>query len=98
MAPLLDAVDRSDVGMVQRGQHLRLALESLHAPHVLGKGGRQDLDGHLPMEFGIGGTINGAHAALAELGGDLVVADADGWAHRSEYGNRITSVTGGMIA
>jgi hypothetical protein len=47
---------------------LRLALESLHAPRVLGKGGRQDLDCYIAMELGIGGTVNGAHAALAELG------------------------------
>jgi len=67
----------------------------LIAHRVLGKGGRQDLDGHLAMELGIGGTVNGAHAALAELGGDLVVADAGGQAHRNEYVNRTTSVQPG---
>jgi len=61
---------------------LRAALSTakfdLIAHRVLGQGGRQDLDGHLAMELGIGGTVAGAHAALAELGGDLVVADAGG--------------------
>ena len=34
MAPCFDAVDGGDVGMVQRGQHLRFALEAGHAVGV----------------------------------------------------------------
>src|SRR5262249_32409434 len=49
----------------------------------------QHLDGHVPIELGIGGAIHGAHPALAELGGDLVVGDLEGRGHLSELANRI---------
>ena len=58
------------------GEKLRFALESRETLLVLGERCRQDLDRHLALELGVGGAIDLAHAALAELGGDLVGAEA----------------------
>ena len=46
----LEAVDRGDVRMVQRGQRLRLALEPRQAVRVSGEHVGQDLDRHLAAE------------------------------------------------
>jgi hypothetical protein len=61
--------------MVERGQYLRFALEALHAGGVLSEGAWQNLDGDLAVEFGVGGAVNGTHAAFAEFGRDFVVRD-----------------------
>ena len=75
-AARLEAVDRGDVGVIELGEELRFALEARQALLVLGEGGRQDLDRHLALQARVGGAIDLAHAALAELGGDLVGAEA----------------------
>ena len=74
-AALLEPEDRGDVGVMELRQKLRLALESRQALLVLGELGWQDLDRHLAIEPGVGRAIDLAHAALAELGGDLVGAE-----------------------
>ena len=61
-----DAVDLSDVRVVQRGQNLRFALKPSHAVGVAREGLRQRLEGHLALEVGIGRPIHLAHAASAE--------------------------------
>ena len=62
--------------MVELGQELRLALEAREALRVRGEGRGQDLDRDLALELRVGGAVDLAHAALAELGGDLVGAEA----------------------
>jgi len=37
---------------------------------------RQNLQGHLPVQLGIGGLIDLAHAPLANPGGDVIVAES----------------------
>ena len=71
----LDSVDGGDVGVIQSGQDLGLAVKTRDAIPIPGKGLRQDLDGHLTVEFGIGGAIDLTHAALAELRRNLIVGD-----------------------
>ncbi len=66
-------VDAGDVGMVQGGEHLGLALEAGEPLGVLGEGGRQHLDRHLATELGVLGAVDLSHAAFTELGGDLEV-------------------------
>jgi hypothetical protein len=77
---LLDAVDRRDVGMVERGQEAGLALEARHplrvAAHVVGK----DLEGHLAPEPGIPGAVHLSHPALPERARNLVWTDTCAWA------------------
>ena len=62
--------------MVELGEELRFALESRQALLVLGERCGQDLDRDLAPELGVGGAIDLAHAALAQLGGDLVGAQS----------------------
>src|SRR5882724_3371241 len=42
---------------------------------IVRKALRQDLDGHVAAELGVGGTVDFAHAAFAQLGSDAVVRD-----------------------
>ena len=77
VAPLgLEAVDRGDVRVVELREELRLALESRQALLVLGERRGQDLDRDLALQPRVGRAVDLAHPALAELGGDLVGAEA----------------------
>ncbi len=64
---LLEPVDRGDVLVAERGQELRLALETSQplavARHVLGK--RLDRNG--ATEAGVGGPVDHAHPATPDL-------------------------------
>ena len=72
---LVQAVDRADVGMVQRGENLRLAFEARHSPGVLGEGRRQHLQRDVAAELHVGSPIDLAHSAGADLLGNLVVSE-----------------------
>ena len=63
---VLEAVDRADVGMIQRRQHARLTLEAREAFRIGREQPRQDLDRDLATELLIMGAIDLAHAASAE--------------------------------
>ena len=65
-----DVEQRADIGMVQRGDGARLALEAVAEP----LGG--DLHRHFAVQAGIGGAIDLAHAARADLFEDLVGAQS----------------------
>ena len=64
-----------DVGMVQRGQGLGLALEAREAGGIPADAGGQHLDRDLAAELGVRRAIHFPHAAFAELGGDPVMSD-----------------------
>ncbi len=70
---LVQAVHRSDVGVVQRGEELGLAFESRQPFGVGAQSIRQHLDRHLALERGVGGRPHDAHPALAELVDEPVV-------------------------
>ncbi len=55
-------MDLRDVGMIEAGKNLRLTLEPGQPIRISGKRLGQDLQRHLPVELGIGGLIDLAHA------------------------------------
>ena len=62
--------------MVEAGENLRLPLEPSQPIRISGKRLGQDLERHLPVELGIGGLVDLAHAPLADEGGHVVMAEA----------------------
>ena len=69
---LLDGVDVDDVGVGERGGELGLAHEAFAERRLHRELGREDLDRDLAVEGEVLGEEDGAHAAAAELAGDLV--------------------------
>ena len=65
-------VDVPDVGMVQRGENFGLTLKPGETIRIVREGLRQHLERHVPVELRISRSIYLAHAAFADLGGDLV--------------------------
>ena len=62
--------------MIQRRQRLGFALEARQPLGIVREGVGQDLDRDLPTQVGVGGAIHLAHAAHADLGSDLIRAEA----------------------
>src|SRR5262249_33441308 len=81
-----DAVNAGNVGMIQRGEQLRLASETCYATGILRDGGVQNLDGHVAPELGVAGTVHFAHAAGAERGLDLVYSESR--SRQKDHGER----------
>src|SRR5690242_13793078 len=71
--------------MLERGGELRFLDESLPAVIVRDEVGRQHLQRHHPVQPGILGLIDLAHAAGAEMGDDFVgtQASSGGERHRA---------------
>ena len=53
-----------------------LALETRKPVRIISEGVRQDFQGNVAAKLRIGGLIHLAHAALADLGRDLVVTES----------------------
>ena len=68
-------MDDDDVGMAEGRSRLGLLDEALTPFEIGDPVRRQDLDGDGPVEVGVDGLINGAHAAFADLLGDPVVEE-----------------------
>ena len=85
---LFDSVDRRDIGMIQRSQHLGLVLESRHALRVAGEGIRQHLECNVRASAWNRGAVDFAHAAGADGGRDLVWAEPFACAKRHDYSNK----------
>ncbi len=75
-AAFLEAMDRGDVRVVERGEHLRFALEARQALRIGGKHLGQDLQGDVPPEPRVAGAIHLAHPTRAERTDDFVKANA----------------------
>ena len=73
---LLKAVDVRDVGVIERGQHFRLALEPREAIRVGRQHRGQHFDGHVALQLRVGRAIDLAHAACANSRDDLIGAKA----------------------
>jgi hypothetical protein len=69
---LLEAVDRADVRMLERGQDLRFALESREPFSVGREELGQDLQRDVAAETRIARAIHLTHAAGAKRAGDLI--------------------------
>ena len=74
-AGFFKAVNDGDVGMIQRCQHARLALESTDPFWIRREGSRQHLDGHLAPELGVPRPVDLAHPTRAEQRLNLVGAE-----------------------
>ena len=86
-------VKRADVGMIERGDDLRFAGESLAESF------RRDLDGGLTRQAGILRPIHLPHATHADLGSNLVRAEPGTWGKRHCAGDstvRSCSITNGV--
>ena len=81
----LRSVDLRDVRMVERRQHLRLALKARDAIGIGGKEIRKNLDGDVAAQPRIAGSIHFAHAACADGGDNLVRSESSAGSegHRS---------------
>ena len=73
---MFEAVNDRDVGMVQRGQGLGLALEAGEAIGIVREGLGQDLDRDVAVQFRIARAKYLPHPAFADLGRDFVNAEA----------------------
>jgi hypothetical protein len=73
---LLEAVNRGDVRVIQRGEGLGLALEPREAVRIGGERVRQNLDRDVPIQSGIARTKDLSHAALADRRSDVIDAEA----------------------
>ncbi len=69
---MFQAVDRGDVGMIQRRQHFRFALKTGEPFGIMRERFGQNFDGHIARELGVVRLIHLSHAACANGGGDLV--------------------------
>ena len=83
-ARLLDAVNRRDIGMVQRGENFGLALKPCQTLRVLSQGSGQNLDRHLAIELRVSGAIYLAQPAGPDGRKDFIETKAGssgkGWA------------------
>ena len=66
LAAVLEPVDRADVRMVQRGEHLRFALEAREAIRIARERVGQDLQRDVAIQLRIARAIHLAHAAGAK--------------------------------
>ncbi len=53
--------------MIEGSQDLRFSLEPAHSLAVRGKLLGQDLQRHVPVQLGIGGTVDHSHAPFTDL-------------------------------
>ena len=99
VAAVLKAVDRADVRMVERSEHLRLALEPRETIRILCERVREDLQRDLAVQLRIARAIHLAHAAGADGGEDFVRAEASAGLNgqlsgRWDYTVRFQTLTG----
>jgi hypothetical protein len=80
--------------MVQLGNRLGLAPESLHGIPVSYAGKTEDLQGHFAVERYLPGFIDHAHAAAADLAHDFEVAQS-GWGIRHWAGRTMNELNAG---
>src|SRR5262249_17923057 len=72
LSNLLESMNRGDVRMVQRREHLRFASESREPFRIEGERGGQDLDRDLALQLRVARAVHFAHPTRAERRDDLV--------------------------
>ncbi len=65
---VLETVDRADVGVIERRQYARFALEACEPLRVGGEDAREDLDRNVASQLRVARAIDFTHTASAELG------------------------------
>ena len=75
-------------GVIERREDLRFSLELGEPTRIAGKCLWEDLERHLAVQLGVGGLVDLAHPALADEGGDVVMAEsgADAKRHWGSWG------------
>ena len=76
---LLEPVERGDVRVIQLSQEPGLPLEAVQALAVLGEGFREHLDGHVPAQLGVAGSVDLPHPTRTDGLDDLVLAELGTW-------------------
>jgi hypothetical protein len=83
---IVDLVDRADVRVIERAGGTGLADEPRRGlPRTRGVGG-QELHRHAPLQLGVFGQIDGAHAAGTDVAQDAVMGDC-----AADHGERLHS-------
>jgi hypothetical protein len=72
---LADFINRANVGMVQGGSGLRLAVEAPQSLRVRSELVRQELQGHKTVKPGVLGLVHHTHPAAAKFFDNAVVRD-----------------------
>ena len=81
-AGVLEPIHVCDVGMVERAEHLRFAMESREPIGIGGEGVWQDFQRDISGELAVTGPIHLAHAAPADDLDNLVGSDPGSWRQR----------------
>src|SRR4029450_4784032 len=72
----LESIYRGDVGVIERRQQLCFALEPRTPVGVARESRRQNLDGDIPFQLRVKGTVDLTHSACANQGDDFVRSEA----------------------
>ena len=81
-----EIVDAKDVGVGERGDRLRLSLESSERLRIGRELFRQDLDRDLPFQPGVSRSVHLSHAARTDRRDDLVGPEASPGYERQDAG------------
>lgn len=82
----LEAMYAPDVGMVQRGKDLGLALKSHEPVRIARDEIGQDLQCDIAVELCVVSSVNLAHASGAQRPEDFIGAEAETWWERHGHG------------
>ena len=95
---LPDVMDRADVGVIEGGCRLRLALEAGERQGISGHRLREKLESDEAMQARVFRLVNHAHAPAAQFLDDAVVRDglADHWSRILRPRNRQVNENGGV--
>ena len=75
-AGILEAIDMTDVRVIERREHLSFALEAREPIGIARERFGQDFDGDVAIQLRIARAIDLAHAARADLAGDFIWAES----------------------
>ena len=90
----LEAVNRRDVGMVQGGEQASFPLQARDALRIIGQRRRQHLDGNLPAQSHVEGSIHFAHPAGIQRRQNAVRSELEPRGHRRRWAVRHQEVVG----
>jgi len=71
-AGIFEAVDRGNIGMIERGEEFCFAAEAAQAIGIGGNSGRQDFERDFAAQLAVAGAVYLAHAAHTKKSADFV--------------------------
>ncbi|HKV09156.1 MAG TPA: hypothetical protein VJ725_13520 [Thermoanaerobaculia bacterium] len=87
-AVLVQIEDRDNVGMIERCEGLRLAAETRQPIGVSLRLGREDFEGHQPVQTQVLGFPDLSHSATAKQRHDAEVSEVGASLHRRDLSSR----------